>query len=61
MDTNPGDPGVAVRSRDREASLEARLVLDAAGIESELLYLDGWWLLLVDTSDLPRAAEEHEA
>jgi rhomboid protease GluP len=61
MYTNPGEPGVAMRSRDREACLEARLVLDAAGIESELLYLDGWWLLLVDTSDLPRSEEELEA
>lgn len=36
-------------------------MLDAAGIESELLYLDGWWLLVVDERDLARCAEELEA
>jgi rhomboid protease GluP len=61
MNPSTAEPGVALRSRYQEACLEARLVLDAAGIESELLYADGWWLLLVDEMDLPRCAEELEA
>jgi membrane associated rhomboid family serine protease len=61
MNPSTAEPGVVLRSRYREACLEARLVLDAAGIESELLYADGWWLLLVDEMDLPRCAEELEA
>ena len=52
---------VVFRSRDREACLEARLVLDAAGIEADVGSRAGEWALLVDGRDRLRALEEFDA
>ncbi len=38
--------------------MDARLVLDAAGIPAEAIYRDGWWLLLAAKQDGQRALDE---
>lgn len=49
------------RTRHRDHCLEARLVLDAAGIPAEAGYRDGWWLLVVNQNDLEKSAAELNA
>ncbi len=46
------------QTRQRKEALDSRLVLDAAGIESQLLHHDGWWSLEVHCSDLTRSNAE---
>ena len=61
MNEQPAAAGVAAQSRDRARCQELRLVLDAAGIPSETVFDDGWWLLLVRSEDLTRARAELRA
>ena len=61
MNEQPATAGVAAQSRDRARCQELRLVLDAAGIPSETVFDDGWWLVLVRSEDLTRARAELRA
>lgn len=49
------------KSREQSECLESRLVLDAAGISTEVGYQDGWWLLAVSRSDLAVSTAELDA
>lgn len=49
---------VVMRSRNREPCTDGRLVLQAIGIESDLVFIDGWWSLMVAEGELSRAADE---
>ncbi len=61
MNTLPDGLAVAFRSRYRVPCQDRRLVLDAVGVAAELVFIEGWWLLLVSERDLPRAVDELEA
>jgi len=52
---------VIAKSRQQALCLEQRLVLDAAGIASDVTFEDGWWLLIVRTEDLVPALGELSA
>ena len=60
MDQTPGSIETAVKTRQRRECLELRLVLEAAGIASEAVHRDGWWLLIVNRNDLDHARAELE-
>lgn len=49
------------KTRRRRECLELRLVLDAVGIHSEAVQRDAWWVLVVPSDDLDRAASELHA
>lgn len=57
----PDDTDIVASSRDRARCLELRLVLDAAGIPSEVAFDDGWWLLRVRAEDVTVAWAELRA
>ena len=61
MDVLPGGLAVAHRDRNRNSCQDRRLVLEAVGLSAELIFADGWWLLVVSETDLPRALDELEA
>jgi len=60
MSIFPAGTAVAYRSRYREHCRERRLVLEALGIHTEEAFLEGWWLIVVDEQELPRAVLELE-
>ena len=58
MMDSPVSVAVVMRSRNRAPCSDGRLVLHAIGIESELVFIDGWWALMVAEEELSRAAGE---
>ncbi len=58
MDQTPGSIETVVKTRQHRECLESRFVLEAAGITSEAVHRDGWWLLIVNRDDLSIATAE---
>jgi hypothetical protein len=58
MTNSPVNVAVVMRSRNREPCADGRLVLHAIGIESQLVFIDRWWALMVAEEELSRAASE---
>lgn len=59
---DPGDNReIAFRTPQRRACMESRLVLEAAGIGTEVLHQQGDWLLVVRRIDLDAATAELDA
>lgn len=58
MQPEPTDMVVVFRSRDPGPGRECRLVMEAAGLGPELVFEDGWWLVLVPEPALPEARAE---
>ena len=52
---------VVFRTNQRRACMEARLVLESAAISAEVVQQDGWWLVVVDSSDREASLAELEA
>jgi membrane associated rhomboid family serine protease len=55
------DHEIVFKSRGRAECLESRLVLRSVGIPATAIFQEGWWLLIVSSSDLTMASEELEA
>ena len=57
----PPDCEVVLKTMRRDECMESRLVLDAAGILSQVHHWEGSWLLVVNRADLVESTEEIEA
>lgn len=60
MESLSSDHGLILKTRNRAECMELRLVLEASGIGAIARHQRGWWLLVVDPSDLPAAMQELE-
>lgn len=58
MESGFSEPVVVLRSRDRREGADARLVLVSMQIPAELVFQDGWWLLLVPAEAAEAAVHE---
>ena len=61
MDESNDRHAIVFRSTHRKASMDSQLVLESAGIPSEVIQVDGSWAVVVHTRNRPDTIDELDA